>query len=143
MNILQEVSHLITDVNRTNSSNEKMKILGQFPQCQKILNCIYNEFKQYNVTSDNLKKKSDLVEDVKDLDIYELLDLLENREITGHKAISVCNGFIANTEVYLSKLENKVPTDYVPGGSKMAKFMWDYLKSEYDSLEEVGQEEEE
>jgi hypothetical protein len=57
--------------------------------------------------------------------------------------LAISNGFIANTEVYLSKLENKVPTDYVPGGSKMAKFMWDYLKSEYDSLEEVGQEEEE
>ena len=57
--------------------------------------------------------------------------------------LAVSNGFDANTTIYLNKVENRVPMDYVPGGSKMAKFMWDYMKSEYDSLELEEEEEEE
>jgi len=54
--------------------------------------------------------------------------------------LAISNGFTANTEVYMGKLINKVPTDYVAGGAKLAKFMWDYMRNEYDRVEQQEDE---
>ncbi len=100
-NTLKEVAELLGDINRTNSSNEKMKILGGYPHCKKILEYIYSDFKQYNVTSANIEKMKNLKENVStNFTIFQLLNDLESRKITGHKAIGVVNGFIANNKKY-------------------------------------------
>lgn len=126
--ILNDLDKLVNELNTTNSSNDKKKILEKYPQCKDILSFVYSPFTQFNVSSDNLKKKSALVEE-NDLDIISLLTKLNDRTFTGHKAISVINGFIKKNNhadlVYMiidknlkvrldAKLINKVFNDCVP-----------------------------
>jgi len=60
---------------------------------KKILLYTYHPLWQYNVTSDNLKKKKHL-RGVKYDNFFDLLDDLKDRQITGHDAIGVVNSFI-------------------------------------------------
>ena len=105
-NTLSNLSELVKELNTTNSSNEKKEILAKYPQCKDILYYTYNPFYQFYITSDVLKKRTDLIEKVKDLGIFEMFDLLSNREITGHKAISVVNGFIDENKEYSELIYN-------------------------------------
>jgi len=97
---LRNLKRLIIELNQTNSSNEKKNILKKHPECKNILYYTYNPFRQFYVTSENLKKNPDLVEEPNNLDLYELLDTLAEREITGHQAIAVTNGFIKQNLAY-------------------------------------------
>lgn len=60
---------------------------------KKILLYTYHPLWQYNVTSGNLKKKSSLRGQKYD-DLFDLLDDLKSRKITGHDAIGAVNTFI-------------------------------------------------
>lgn len=97
---LKNLKRLILELNQTNSTTDKKKVLKRHPECKKILYYTYNPFRQFYVTSDNLKKNSDLVEEPNDLSLYELLDTLAEREITGHQAIAVTNGFIKQNPAF-------------------------------------------
>jgi DNA ligase-1 len=56
---------------------------------------------QYNVTSDNLKKKNHLVARKNEYkSFFDLLDALKSRKITGHDAISAVNSFIEHHSEY-------------------------------------------
>jgi DNA ligase-1 len=56
---------------------------------------------QYNVTSDNLKKKNHLVARKNEYkNFFDLLDALKSRKITGHDAISAVNSFIEHYSEY-------------------------------------------
>jgi DNA ligase-1 len=56
---------------------------------------------QYNVTSDNLKKKNHLVARKNEYkNFFDLLDALKSRQITGHDAISAVNSFIEHYSEY-------------------------------------------
>lgn len=103
---LRNLRRLVVELNSTNSSNEKKAILAKHPECKKLLFYTYNPFYQFYMSSDNLKKNSDLVEPVNQLNIFELLDLLWNRDITGHKAISVVNGFVEANKAYTQLIYN-------------------------------------
>ena len=68
---------------------------------------VYSPFKQYYVTSKNLKKRSDLINPHTDNDLFNLLDrLLNNREITGHAALAEVNGFISNNQEHADLIYN-------------------------------------
>lgn len=72
-------------------SSEERKEAVEFTK--NILLCTYHPFWQYNVTSDNLKKKSTLRG--RDFgSIYFLLSALMNRDVTGHDAIGAVNTFV-------------------------------------------------
>ncbi|NDG54233.1 MAG: hypothetical protein EBY39_14610 [Flavobacteriia bacterium] len=61
----------------------------------------YNSYMQYYVTPKVLDKKKDLVnKHTQFKTIFELLDSLNTRLITGHKAIEEVNGFILNNPEY-------------------------------------------
>ena len=56
----------------------------------------YHPYKQYGVTSANLKKRSDLNSSEREYSsLFDLLDALNARIITGHSAIAAANSFIA------------------------------------------------
>ena len=107
MNNLGELQKLVSALNETNSSNEKKEILKRFPQCQTLLSWTYNPYKQFYMTSKNLKKRSDLRSQwIPQVDILEILDTLNNRGVTGHEAIALVNGFICIHEQYRELIYN-------------------------------------
>ena len=92
---LARVREMVQDLNRTNSSTDKLNTLKQYPDCKNILLYTYHPLWKYNVSSDNCKKQSNLVGKQYYTDILELLDALRNREHTGHDAIKEVNAFVA------------------------------------------------
>ena len=96
MMFLGKIDNLIAELNKTNSSNEKINILSEYKTDSdvcKFFNYVYNPFYMYGVTSKNLIKNNKLSELEFFSDIFELLDLLRTRSATGNKAISLVNGY--------------------------------------------------
>ena len=89
------VADFIEEMKATSSTNEKKEILKKYdsPLLRKLFLYVYTPFKQYYVTSANLKKNSNKSADVYD-NLFYILDDLSERRITGHDGISALNGFI-------------------------------------------------
>lgn len=93
---------MIRDLRATSSTKDKENIISDYCNhksdaanfTKNILLYTYHPMWQYNVTSDNLKKKNHL-EGQKYYDIFTLLNDLRDRVITGHDAIGAVNCFIA------------------------------------------------
>lgn len=129
MSDLKKLQEMVDELNNTNSNNDKKEILAKYPCNKRLLKYVYNPYWKYGVTSKNCKKRTDLCKSVTN-NIYELLDMLEKRMITGHDAIGAVNGFIENNSefadlIYLiidknlktrtdSKLINKVYPNLIP-----------------------------
>ncbi len=94
---LEDLSQLITELNLSNSNNDKKAVLAKYPQCKRLLEYVYSPYKMFGVTSDNLKKFQSLtISENTYHSIFDLLDDLIERKITGHSAIAAVNQFIAN-----------------------------------------------
>jgi hypothetical protein len=101
------VWEMVCNLRSTSSTLDKQRIITEYcgknnPQAEfakNILLYTYHPLWQYNVTSENLKKKSHLRG--KDFgDIYFLLNALKDRQITGHDAIGAVNTFVENNSDY-------------------------------------------
>ena len=99
---MTELQNFIDKMRATSSSTEKIQIIKDAgPFIHKVLEYTYNPYKQYHVTSKTCKKNSDKVS-YTDYTLFELLDKLTNREVTGHAAIELVNGFATkNIDWYL------------------------------------------
>jgi DNA ligase-1 len=97
MQELNVIAQFIEEMKSTSSTNDKKAIIQKYDSAffRKILNYTYNPFKKYYVTSDNLKKRSDLCFNNYEGQLFQLLDDLNDRNITGNDAIACVNGFIA------------------------------------------------
>lgn len=97
----QTVVNFIEEMKATSSTNDKKSILQKYdsPVLRKLFEYVYSPFKQYYVTSDNLKKRQDLSFDNYD-DLFSLLDDLNERRVTGHSAIQSVNGFIEKNKEF-------------------------------------------
>jgi len=93
----------VRDLRATSSTIDKTTIIEDYTSgngdgghfIKKILLYTYHPLWQYNITSDNLKKKNHLVARKNEyLNIFDLLDDLKSRKITGHDAIAAVNSFI-------------------------------------------------
>jgi len=136
----QSFEHLhgfVRDLRATSSTIDKVNIIKDYAAhnnegayfIKKILLYTYHPLWQYNVTSDNLKKKSHLRGHAYE-SIFDLLNALKNRTITGHDAIGAVNTFIDNQREYEElihciidkdlktragdKLINKALPDFIP-----------------------------
>ena len=115
MNTLKHIQDFIEAMNVTSSTNDKKAVLQQFnsPYLRRILEYTYSPFKQYYVTPANLKKHQDLIFDNYN-DLFQLLDDLNERRVTGNSAIACVNGFIAKnlefSEVIYSILDRNLKT---------------------------------
>ena len=86
------IEQFIDNMRSTSSSTEKVGIIKEAsPYAHKALEYAYNPFKQYYVTSKTCIKNSHLKQ-IHSLDLFEVLDKLSNREVTGHDAIKLVNG---------------------------------------------------
>ena len=94
----------IEESNSTNSNSDKLAVIEKYknqPDLLKVLQYTYDTFKQYGVTSANCKKRSDLCMPFTPYsNIFELLDALASRELTGHDAIETVNGFVEENKLY-------------------------------------------
>jgi DNA ligase-1 len=101
--MLNDFQNLVNELQATNSSSEKRKILKKYPQCKELLRWTLDPYKKFGVTSDQLKKRQDLIADEKLWrynNIYDLLEALSDRVSTGHNAIAVVNWFIKENSEY-------------------------------------------
>jgi DNA ligase-1 len=99
--LLQKV---VDELNSTNSTNDKKVILEKYKDdefIKKVLYYTYNPFYQYYVTPANCKKLNTLLDASEyEYDLFELLDDLRNREVTGHNAIGIVNSFCTTHKKY-------------------------------------------
>lgn len=95
------VQAFIDEMKATSSTNDKKAILKKYdsPFLRKLFEYTYSPFKQYYVTSANLKKRTDLSYDSYS-DLFSLLDDLNERRVTGHSAIQSVNGFIERNKEF-------------------------------------------
>ncbi len=92
---------MVRDLRATSSTIDKQGIIEDYCNhnseaanfAKKILLYTYHPLWQYNVTSDNLKKKNSL-RGKSYKNFFDLLDDLKSRKITGHDAIGAVNTFI-------------------------------------------------
>jgi DNA ligase-1 len=104
------VQNMVTALRNTSSTKDKEDIIkincGIFNNpsaifAKKILLYTYHPLWQYNVTSDNLKKKNYLIARKNEYNnFFDLLDALKSRKITGHDAIAAVNSFIEHNDEY-------------------------------------------
>ena len=98
---------MVRDLRATSSTKDKEGIIADYcchsttsaSFAKNILLFTYHPLWQYNVTSDNLKKKSHLRGEKYD-NIFDLLVDLRERSITGHDAIGAVNSFIEHYPDY-------------------------------------------
>ena len=100
--MLERLQNFVDEMKSTSSLNEKKVIIDSIKSDEFItssLNYTYDPYKKYYVTSKTCKKNSGLFKYNLHNDLFDLLDDLANRVITGHDAIAAVNGFItANTK---------------------------------------------
>ena len=112
---LSNLSELVTTLNRSNSNTDKVAPLKQFENCKPLLKYTYDtNLYQYGVTPDNIKKLMD-TQTIRDLinnenfhhdTLISLLNDLNNRSITGHRAIAAITKFIHNNSEYTDLILN-------------------------------------
>jgi ATP-dependent DNA ligase len=101
------VWNMVCELRATSSTIDKQKIIEEYCNnkseaatfAKNILLYTYHPLWQYNVTSDNLKKKSHL-KGKNFGQIYFLLNALKDRQVTGHEAIGSANTFIEEHPEY-------------------------------------------
>lgn len=103
------VEGMVRDLRATSSTKDKEGIILDYcghnspaaSFAKKVLLYTYHPLWQYNVTSDNLKKKNHLVARKNEYkNFFDLLDALKSRKITGHDAIAAVNSFIEHYSIY-------------------------------------------
>ena len=123
MSELADLQQMVNELKNTSSSNEKKEIVARYPSVKKLLNYTFNTFKQYYVSWDNVLKNWKTAVAAKGpnllaasarfnsqtpnaantpknyyADLYQLLDALDDRKITGQKAISEIVSFISRKD---------------------------------------------
>ena len=109
---MEELRLFIDEMQATSSSLDKVKILKkQSNYIQGILEYTYNPYKQYNVTSKTCIKNKNIINAYFGKTIFDLLDDLNNRHMTGHAAIGAINYFINKNLEYKDIIYNILDKD--------------------------------
>ena len=101
---LEKLQDFVNNMKNTSSLNEKKVIIDTIKEdkfIKKALNYALDPYKKYYLTSKNCKKNADLC-DMNSIydDIFGLLDDLNGRVYTGHDAIAMVNGVVAEYKEY-------------------------------------------
>jgi DNA ligase-1 len=98
--MFKEFQLMITDLGNTSSSNLKKEILKRHCDAnttnKELLKACLRDIIKYNVTPENCIKNSGLTNPVYIKDIFELLNMLSERKLSGYDAIGAVNSFINN-----------------------------------------------
>ena len=110
----------INEMNDSSSGNHKIATIKKHSDSeflQKIFKYTYNPYWKYNVTSKNCKKKSGLFKYNTYETLFDLLDDLSNRVITGHDAIAAVNAFVMANNQYEDIIFNIIDRDLKMGAN--------------------------
>ena len=124
---MEELQQFVNQMRATSSSLDKVEILKKQSIFVKLaIRHTYDPYKQYHVTSKTCKKNSDLCDQNKIHNtIFDLLDDLTNRVYTGHDAIAMVNGFVAQNEGYEDLIYNIIDKDLkIRAGAKVLNKAW-------------------
>lgn len=104
LNDFVSLREFVNSMNESNSTNHKVDILTKHkdnPFIRHVLHYTYTPYKQYGVSAANLKKRDDLIAPSNIYpNLFQLLDDLHERKITGHNAIEAVNAFIHEWSEY-------------------------------------------
>ena len=105
MEDFKELQQFVNEMKDTSSLNAKKEILANYADntfITQVLEYTYNPYKQFNVTSKNCIKLNHLVDGPQRFGgtVFELLDKLSNRVVTGHDAIKAVNNFVLTHSDY-------------------------------------------
>ena len=100
--MINDINTFIENMNSSTSTNDKVEIIKVASKnVLRVLYYTYNTYMQYNITTKVLDKRPDLCnKDTKFSSMFDLLDSLNYKLITGHKAIEETNGFIYRNPEY-------------------------------------------
>ena len=102
------LKHFVEKMKSTTSTLKKKEIIESYKDDDFVKECLkytLDPFKMYYVTSKNCKKLNDIEDDTAGfVDVFELLDDLDNRTYTGHDAIAMVNGYGINREPFVQEL---------------------------------------
>jgi len=153
---LQMIYEFQKEMQSTTSLNDKKEILARYHDSSMIqlaLHYTYSPYKQFGVTSAQCKKRPDLCA-VGKYDLFDILESLSNREVTGHAAVGMINGFImlnpgyvdvifcildkdlklrANTKTINKVIPNCIPTFNVALAEKYEPGMCDFITDSWYS----------
>ena len=93
---LQMIYEFQKEMQSTTSLNNKKEILALYHDASTIqlaLHYTYSPYKQFGLTSSQCMKRPDLCLPVKE-DLFDILEMLSTRKITGHGAVGLVNGFV-------------------------------------------------
>tara|TARA_R110002020_G_scaffold294130_3_gene509947 strand:+ start:3248 stop:4564 length:1317 start_codon:yes stop_codon:yes gene_type:complete len=99
----QHIQEFVDKLKSTNSTNDKIKIMKEYKDDEDICNLlkyVYSPFKQYHITSAQLKKLKHLCTDTYFGSLFCMLDNFTNRVWTGHQAIKYANGLVKSFPEY-------------------------------------------
>jgi len=101
--MLERLQKFVEEMKSTSSLNEKKVIRDSIKNDEFItssLNYTYDPYKKYYVTSKTCKKNNGLFKYNLYNNLFDLLDDLANRVITGHDSIAAVNGFVTANPGY-------------------------------------------
>lgn len=114
MKILKDTRSLVDELKDTSSSLEKKEILKKHlvnnEDLKKIVYYTYNPLYQFYVTSDVCEKHATLIGKEYKC-IFELLDALRTRKITGHDAVGAVNSFVYKNQDYKELIYSIIDKD--------------------------------
>jgi DNA ligase-1 len=111
---LQAVKNFSNDLRATTSSNDKKEIIKTYSKnhwLTDILVYTYSPYIHFGVSSKNCKKLSHLRTTNNTITLVKLLESLADKTYTGHTAISMVNGFVANHKEYEGVIYNILDKD--------------------------------
>lgn len=105
--ILHFLSNFIDSCNKTNSNLDKQKVIKEGYEFDNelfsiLMKYVYDYHFKYYLTSANILKREDLVDENKTINytLFDMLNMLTYRQITGHDAIKFVNNYIKTYEPY-------------------------------------------
>jgi len=102
------LKHFVEEMKATTSTLKKKEIIEKYKHDDFIRKCLrytLDPFKMYYVTSKNCKNLYTISdEDCGFVNVFELLDDLDNRTYTGHDAIAMINGYCSQREKWVCDL---------------------------------------
>ena len=100
---LEELQLFVQEMKNTSSLNAKKEIIESYKGNDFIENALYytyNPYLKYYVTSKSIEKNIQICDlEQPYTNLWDLLDALDNRAITGHDAIAYVNGFMTGLDL--------------------------------------------
>jgi len=107
LTLLEKIQNFVDEVNQSNSGTYKKQVLQKYfdYDFKRFFSYIFDYDKQFNITSKSIlkyenSKQLELLDTYKYDYLFDLLDALNSRKVTGHNAIKTCLDFINDNIKY-------------------------------------------